>query len=94
MFQEFLFIPFPNDKILDLTRFKAFADEKLNIAKMKISLFDRVENTVGKGENAGYQIDSRKRRWEEEWKICRVHFLFFSNNTFNNFLNSLPNDKI
>ena len=22
---------------------------------MKISLYDRVENTVGKGENAGYQ---------------------------------------
>ena len=34
---------------------KAFADNKFNVAKMTISLFDRVENTAGKGENAGYQ---------------------------------------
>ena len=34
---------------------KAFADDKFSIAKMKISFFDRVENIVGKGENAGYQ---------------------------------------
>ena len=38
-----------------MTKLKAFADDKLNVAKMKISLIDRVENTVGKGENAGYQ---------------------------------------
>ena len=38
-----------------MTKLKAFADNKLDVAKMKISLFDRVENTVGKGENAGYQ---------------------------------------
>ena len=34
---------------------KNFADNKLTIAGMMISLLDRVENTVGKGENAGYQ---------------------------------------
>ena len=45
----------PNDKILDMTKLKAFADDKLNVATIMISLFDRVENTVGKGENAGYQ---------------------------------------
>ena len=38
-----------------MTKWKAFADDKLKAAEMKISLFDRVENTVGKGENAGYQ---------------------------------------
>ena len=38
-----------------MTKLKAFADDKLNVAKMTISLFDRVENTVGKGENAGYR---------------------------------------
>ena len=47
--------PLPNDKILELTKLKAFADDKLDIAKMRTSLFNRVENTVGKGENAGYQ---------------------------------------
>ena len=47
----------PNDKILDMTKLKAlnFADNNLNVNKMTISLYDRVENTGGKGENAGYQ---------------------------------------
>ena len=43
-----------NNKILDVTKLNAFADEKLIVAKMTISLFDRRENTVGKGKNAGY----------------------------------------
>ena len=41
--------------IFSLTKLKPFADNKLNTAKMMISLFDKVENTVGNGENAGYQ---------------------------------------
>ena len=45
----------PNDQILDMTKLKAFAVDKLNINKMTISLLNRVENTEGKGENAGYQ---------------------------------------
>ena len=44
-----------NDKIMDVTKFKAFVDDKLKTAKMKIFLFDKIENTMGKGENAGYQ---------------------------------------
>ena len=44
--------PFPHDKILDQTRLKTFADDKLNVTKMIISVFDRVENIVGKGEIA------------------------------------------
>ena len=46
--------PLPNDKILDVTKLKAFADGKLNVAKMTIFRFCRVENIVGKGENAGW----------------------------------------
>ena len=42
-------------KIQDRTKLKAFAEDKLNVAIMTISLFDKLENTVGKGENAGYQ---------------------------------------
>ena len=38
-----------------MTKLKAFADDKINVAKMTISLSNRVENTEGKGENAGYQ---------------------------------------
>ena len=45
----------PNDKILDVTKLKAFADYKSDVGKMMISLTDRVENTVGKEENAGHQ---------------------------------------
>ena len=46
---KFPFInPFPCDKILDETKLEAFADDKLNVTKMIISLFDRVENIVRK----------------------------------------------
>ena len=34
---------------------KAFADNKSNVAKMMIYVFDKVENIVGKGEKAGHQ---------------------------------------
>ena len=44
--------PFPHDKILDQTKLKAFADAKLNVTTMIISVSDRVENIVGKGEIA------------------------------------------
>ena len=44
----------PNDKILDCSKFKAFADDKSNV-KMMISFFDKVDNAVGKGDNAVYQ---------------------------------------
>ena len=45
----------PNDKILDGSKLKAFADGKIKILKRVIFVIDRVENIVGKGENAGYQ---------------------------------------
>ena len=45
----------PNDKFSDWSKLKAFADDKLNLTeKLKLEL-ERVENIVGKGENAGYQ---------------------------------------
>ena len=44
--------PLPNNKYSDMTKLKAFADKKLNFAKVTIFLWDRVENTVGKEENA------------------------------------------
>ena len=36
-----------------MAKYKAFADDKLNHAKMIISVLNRVKNIVGKGENAG-----------------------------------------
>ena len=44
----------PNDKILDVNKLKAFADDRIKLAQIMISVFDRVENNVGKRENAGY----------------------------------------
>ena len=44
-----------NDKVLAMLKLKAFADDKSSFAKMMMSVFDRIENNVEKGENAGYQ---------------------------------------
>ena len=48
-------LPLPNNNILDVTKLKAFVDNKLNDAEMTIFLHNRVENTVGKGGNTDYQ---------------------------------------
>ena len=47
----------PIDKILyyGYFKFKAFADNKINITEKVKFVLGRVENIVGKGENAGYQ---------------------------------------
>ena len=37
------------------SKLKVFADDEVDIDKMMISHFYSVENTTGKGENAGYQ---------------------------------------
>ena len=46
---------FPNDKILALTKLKAFSYDKYNVAYMIISVSDREENILGKEESACYQ---------------------------------------
>ena len=45
----------PHNKILDGSKLKAFADDKLNATEKLKFVLGRVENIVGKGENAGYQ---------------------------------------
>ena len=42
-------------KICDRTTLKASAEDELNLPKGEIFVFDRVENIVGKEENAGKQ---------------------------------------
>ena len=37
--------PLPNEKNLDVTKLKAFADDKSKVARMMIFLLDREENT-------------------------------------------------
>ena len=50
-----LFNPLPNNNILDLTKLKAFAGNKVNFTEKLKFVIDRRKNIVGKGENAGYQ---------------------------------------
>ena len=45
----------PDDKISDWSKLKAFADNKLNVTQNTKVVFHRLENIVGKEENAGYQ---------------------------------------
>ena len=47
--------PLPDDKILGLSKLKAFADDKLNVTQNAKVVYHRIENIVGKEENAGYQ---------------------------------------
>ena len=47
--------PLPDENKLPLSKLKAFADDNSNVAQMVQFFWDRVENIVGKGENAGYQ---------------------------------------
>ena len=42
-------------KVLDWSKFKAFADDKIKLPMRMIFVFDRLENIVRKEENAGYQ---------------------------------------
>ena len=45
-----LFTSLPNAKLLDRSKLKAFAEGKKDGFEMMISLLNRVENIVGKGE--------------------------------------------
>ena len=52
---SFTFNSLQNDKILDWSKLKAFADDKLNVTKELKFVLGREENIVGKGESAGNQ---------------------------------------
>ena len=55
MFSTVSFNPLPDDEILDLSKLKAFAEDKSNVTQNIQFVFERIENIVGKEENAGYQ---------------------------------------
>ena len=50
-----LFNPLTENKILGLSKVKAFADDKSNVTQNIKVVFHRIENIVEKEENAGYQ---------------------------------------
>ena len=45
----------PDNKIVDFSKLKGFADDKVNVAQKSKSVLGRVKNIAGKGENAGYK---------------------------------------
>ena len=45
----------PNDKMLEWSRLKPFADNKINVTEKLNFLLGRIVNIVQKGENAVYQ---------------------------------------
>ena len=45
----------PDDKILDWSKLKAFADDTINLIQNHEFYGEWVENVAEKGENAGYQ---------------------------------------
>ena len=49
------FYSLPYDKILDWSKLKAFADEKLNEVEKFIFVLGGLQNIMGKGENADFQ---------------------------------------
>ena len=44
-----LLFSFPNANYLDMFKFKVFAADKIKVAKIMISVFDRVESMFSKG---------------------------------------------
>ena len=48
-------MPLPNNKFLHWFKLKELADEKINVTEKLKFVLRRVENMVGKGQNAGYQ---------------------------------------
>ena len=49
------------NKTEHLTKLKAFADDKIQVFQVMISVLQRVENILGKRENAGFQKGSLAR---------------------------------
>ena len=48
-------LTFPNGKMLDQSVLKGFADSKIYVTQTLKLIMSTIENTVGKGENAGNQ---------------------------------------
>ena len=70
--------PLPHDKIFDKSKFKAFADDKIEVTQNLKFAFGRMENIVRKGENAGLLDhpvlcfnDFEKKAFRKQWQRRR-----------------------
>ena len=50
-----LFNRLPDDKITDWSKLKTFADDTFNVTQNMKGVFHRIEDIVGKEENASYK---------------------------------------
>ena len=50
--------PEPNNTVLDWSKLNAYADDKTNTTEISKFILGRIENIVGKRENAGHHIFS------------------------------------
>ena len=48
----------PNDKILSQSKFKAFANNKINVTEKMKFVLGGTENILGKGDNTGFHAFS------------------------------------
>ena len=72
----------PNHKILNWWKLKAFSDDKINVnEKMEFDL-GRLENIMGKGENAGYQVTSIFSFSHNVFHASQNKFLIFQPHLF------------
>ena len=53
-YNRFLTNSLPHNMISDMSKLKAYADDKINVTEKLKCVFGRVENIMGKGENASY----------------------------------------
>ena len=58
-FIEYFFNPLPDDKILDWSKLREFADDNFKFDENGSKVSKRVENTVGKGEIACFSGTSK-----------------------------------
>ena len=72
---------FQMTKFLDWSKFKAFADDKLNVAKKLKFFFDRVEKCMGKEENAGY-LGCNKFRFNKIGMSKKLNLFWEGRKTF------------
>ena len=93
----------PHDKsLLDLSKLKKLADDKLKVAHMVIFVSEKKENIEGKRENAGYQHfllfpqcfqKASSSRMLKHWIVwSRVYLTFLGLYRVLSF-NPLPEDK-
>ena len=82
--------PLPDDKTLDWSKLKAFADDKLNVTQNIKVVFHRIDNIVGKEDNAAYHAKTisevGKKTLLEKEKMLGTSIFSFSPNVFKRLL--------